>query len=324
MGSILVGCCSWTDKSLIDSGRFYPPEVKTPEERLRYYASQFPLVEVDSSYYALPDQRTAALWVERTPENFTFNVKAFRAFTGHQTPLNAFPRNLQEEVPAKPGAANTYYRDLPQDLRDELWRRFADALLPLDSAGKLGVVLFQYPPWFSASPGNLEFLVHCREMLPQQFSMAAEFRNAAWLDERSRDNTLRFLRDNRLAFVCVDGPQGFKSSIPPIAQVTTESVGLVRFHGRNAATWEARGASSAERFDWYYADEELTEWVPKIGELSGRVEQVQVLMNTNRFDQGPANARRIAALMVAQGFNVGLGSAVSEQGLLRMEYNGQS
>ena len=149
--------------------------------------------------------------------------------------------------------------------------------------------------------------------------MAVEFRNAAWLSERSGDRTLEFLRENQLAFVCVDGPQGFQSSIPPIAEVTTDAMALVRFHGRNAATWEARGASSAQRFDWYYRNEELMEWVPKIGRLSEQANEVHVLMNTNRFDQGPANARRIAGLMAARGLKVRVGAGSLVQGQLRLD-----
>lgn len=178
-------------------------------------------------------------------------------------------------------------------------------------------MLFQYPPWFYPSRENVGFITHCREMLPQQYPIAVEFRNAAWLDEGSRERTLGFLRENQLAFVCVDGPQGFKSSIPPIAEVTA-SQALVRFHGRNAATWELRGASSAERFDWYYADDELHEWVPRIRELSERAEQVHALMNTNRFDQGPANARRLAALLSKQGLDIRVGAGQAGQGQARL------
>ena len=97
---ILASTCSWADKSLVECGRFYPPEAKTAEERLRFYSEQFPLVEVDSSYYGLPSERNAALWVERTPSDFTFDVKAFRLMTQHPTPPNALPKDLREALPA--------------------------------------------------------------------------------------------------------------------------------------------------------------------------------------------------------------------------------
>src|SRR5438874_2663413 len=95
MGQIRVGTAGWTDKLLIDSG-WYPPDATTPEKRLRYYAGQFPLAEVDSAYYALPAERTAAAWSARTPAGFTFNVKAFSLFTQHPTPVRALPADLRE------------------------------------------------------------------------------------------------------------------------------------------------------------------------------------------------------------------------------------
>ena len=147
--SILVGTCSWTDRTLIDSGRFYPPTAKSPEERLRFYAENFPIVEVDSTYYGLPSDRNSALWVERTPPDFTFDLKAFALFTQHPAAVRSLPKEVREVLPAAvQEKANVYYRDLPAELRDDMWQRFASALLPLDSAGKLGVVLFQFPPWF--------------------------------------------------------------------------------------------------------------------------------------------------------------------------------
>lgn len=141
--SILVGTASWTDKTLIACGRFYPKEARTAEGRLRYYASQFPIVEVDSSYYALPAAATSQLWVERTPHGFVMNVKAFRLFTGHQTAPAVLPKDFQQAVPRE---GNLFYKDTPTELRDELWRRFHEALAPLRHAGRLGLVHFQFPP----------------------------------------------------------------------------------------------------------------------------------------------------------------------------------
>ena len=141
MGEILVGTSSWADPTLIRSKRFYPEWAKSAESRLQYYASQFPLVEVDSSYYALLEERTSRLWVERTQDKFVFDVKSFRLFTQHPTPLAALPKDIRQALPEEAAQKrNIYLRDVPQELLDELWRRFERSLLPLDSAGKLGVV----------------------------------------------------------------------------------------------------------------------------------------------------------------------------------------
>lgn len=296
MGKILIGTCSWTDKELVSSATFYPHTSMSAEERLRFYAEQFPLVEVDSTYYALPSERTAALWAERTPPDFTFDVKAFRLFTGHWADKAAFPRDLHQEIGEVPsGKRGFYYRDVTEPVKEELWRRFRDSLVPLRAAGKLGLVLLQYPAWVFPGPQSKDLILKAKEELAAD-SLAVEFRHHSWLDEKHRADTLRFLRENNLTFVTVDEPQGFPSSMPPVA-VATSDTAYVRFHGRNAATWQAKAESSASRFDWYYTSAEMGEWVPKIRELQAEARTVHALMNTNRGDQGPANARLLASLL---------------------------
>jgi len=299
--SILVGTCSWTDRTLIDSGRFYPPRAKSPEERLRFYAESFPIVEVDSTYYALPSDRNAALWVERTPPDFTFDVKAFALFTQHPAAVRSLPKEVRDALPAVvQGKANVYYRDLSLELRDDMWQRFASALLPLDSAGKLGVVLFQFPPWFLPGAESKEYILEVKEERLPQYTVAVEFRNNLWLSERNRERTLRFLSDNRLPFVCVDEPQGFSvlGGCPPVVEVTASDA-LVRFHGRNAENWERKGITAAERFAYLYAEEELQEWVDPIHRLAEEAERVHVLMNNCHQDWAVRNARQMATLLGA-------------------------
>jgi uncharacterized protein YecE (DUF72 family) len=296
MGQILVGTCSWTDPTLIECRRFYPPSVKSAEDRLKHYASQFPLVEVDSTYYSLPAERTARLWVERTEVNFVFDVKAFRLFTHHPTPLSALPKDIRQALPEKSSEkTNFYLRDTPPELVQELWQRFERALLPLDSAGKLGVVLFQFPPWFHPATGSKEYILQLKERLPQ-YRVAVEFRAAGWLDEGRTEDTFSFLRDNSLAFVCVDEPQGSTSSVPPVAEVTSD-IALVRFHGRNKETWEKKGITPVERFNYLYTEEELREWVPKIKELASRTQQVHVLFNNCNRDKAVVNGRQIRLML---------------------------
>ncbi len=296
MGEILVGTCSWTDKTLIESGRFYPASARSAEARLQHYAGQFPIVEVDSSYYALPNERTSRLWLERTGDKFIFDVKAFRLFTQHPTPLPALPKDVREALPPQPkGMANIYHRDMPPELVNELWSRFERALLPLDSAGRLGVVLFQFPPWFYPGNEQREYILSCMERLPQ-YRLAVEFRHNSWVNEKNRERTITFLQDNNLPFVCVDEPQGFKSSVPPMAEATSD-IGLVRFHGRNQEMWEKKGASVAERFNYLYTEQELGEWVPRIMELASKTRQLHVLFNNCYQDKAVVNARQVAFMI---------------------------
>jgi uncharacterized protein YecE (DUF72 family) len=296
MGDILVGTCSWTDRTLIESGRFYPEWARSAESRLQYYGSQFPIVEVDSTYYALANERTSGLWVERTSDSFLFDIKTFRLFTQHPTPQSALPKDIRQALPAElTEKANLYSRDLTDELRDELWNRFERALLPLDSAGRLGVVLFQFPPWFYPGNEQREYILSCKERLPQ-YRIAVEFRHNSWLNEKNVDRTLSFLRENDLPYVCVDEPQGFKSSMPPLAEATSD-VGLVRFHGRNRDMWEKKGVSATERFNYLYTEEELKEWVPRIEELASKTRQLHVLFNNCYADKAVVNARQIKLML---------------------------
>ena len=247
MNNILVGTASWTDKSLVQCGRFYPELVKSPEDRLRFYADQFPVAEVDSSYYAVPNERTAQLWVDRTPEGFVFDVKAFRLFTQHQTSPQVLPKAVSQALGAT--KKMIYYRDMPEELLQQMWSEFRAALAPLKAAGKLGVVLFQFPPWFLANKVSLAHIAECVERM-NGYRLAVEFRNETWFYERTRERTLAFEREHGIAHVVVDEPAGFASSIPSVWEVTSPEVAIVRLHGRNRDTWDKRGLSSAsERFN---------------------------------------------------------------------------
>jgi uncharacterized protein YecE (DUF72 family) len=297
MTEILVGTASWTDKTLLDCGRFYPADAKTPEARLKYYASQFQLVEVDSSYYALPASKTAQLWAERTPPGFVFNVKAFRLFTGHPAAPKALPGDLRKAIGTD--ASKVYYRDLPNELRDELWRRFREALQPLEKAGKLGAVLLQFAPWVIANREGYAQVEHAAEKL-SGLSLATEFRNRSWFSEKSRERVLAFEREQGLIHVVVDEPQGFASSVPPIWEATTARLAILRLHGHNQEMWTKKGlASSAERFNYLYSTSELQSLVPQIRQLAGPARSVHVLFNNCFEDKAQRNARELAELLGA-------------------------
>jgi uncharacterized protein YecE (DUF72 family) len=297
-GNIRVGTCSWTDPSLIKSKAFYPRGCSTAEQRLVYYASQFPVVEVDSSFFALPQPQHAALWAERTPAEFEFNVKAFRLFTGHQTPPEVFPPDLKPWLPVLTGRQrNHYYADLPPDLREELWRRFIDALAPLKAAGKLKAVHFQFAPWATASGEWQEHVEHCIERMAGHL-LAVEFRNQTWFSEERAERTLAWERELGVAHVVVDEPQGVGNYAQGVWAVTNPALAVVRLHGRNAETWTAKGLSaSSERFNYEYAEEELQELADRTEKLAEEVFDLQVLVNVNFEDQGIRAAQRLAAMM---------------------------
>ncbi|GAB2601575.1 DUF72 domain-containing protein [Streptomyces capparidis] len=302
MGRVLVGTCSWTDKELIASG-WYPDGVDGAEGRLRYYASRFPVVEVDATYYALPSVRNSRLWVERTPESFVLDVKAFSLLTGHPTPPSALPAALR---PAGAGA-RLYPGDLPDAALDEVWERFLGALAPLAEAGKLGAVLAQFPPWFAPGPGAERRILECRDRCAP-YRMSVEFRNAAWLAGERRAATLAFLRRHGLPYVSVDMPQGHPSSLPPVAEATAADLSVVRFHGRSPR-WADGGRT--ERYRHRYTRDELRQWVPRIRELARGSEAVHVLMNNCCGDAAQRAAEEMLGLLDEDGVAAGAPAQVS-------------
>ena len=287
--NILIGSASWTDKTLIACGRFYPKECKSAEARLRYYAEQFPIVEVDSSYYGIPTPANAQLWADRTPEDFVFNVKAFRLFTGHQTSPIVLPKDIQQALgPDIPEVL--YYRDVPAEIRDELWRRFIEALEPLRQCGKLGAVHFQFAPWMLRNREGHAHVEDCVERM-EGLLVAVEFRNKSWFDGANAAKTLAFERELGVVHTIVDGPQGFANSVPCVWEVTHPELALVRLHGRNYETWNHKGPASSSRFNYWYSGEELAALKPEILDISRKARKVHVLFNTNYEDQGQVNAR---------------------------------
>jgi uncharacterized protein YecE (DUF72 family) len=293
--NILIGSASWTDKTLIACGRFYPPEAKTPEARLRHYATQFPIVEVDSSYYGMPSPQNAQLWAERTPEHFVFNVKAFRLFTGHQTSPIVLHKDIQQAL-GPDARKSLYYKDMPKEILDELWRRFSEALEPLRQAGKLGAVHFQFAPWLLR---NREGHAHVSECVARMEGhlLSVEFRNQTWFDGDRAAKTLAFERELGVVHTIVDGPQGFANCVPCLWDVTHPELALVRLHGRNHATWNVKSAASSSRFDYWYSQEELAGVVPEIRKAATKAAKVHVVFNTNNEDQGQVNARLLAQLL---------------------------
>ena len=287
MGQIKMGTASWTDKTLIASG-WYPPEADTPEKRLRFYARQFPLVEVDATYYALPAEQTAQAWAERTPAGFTFNVKAFSLFTQHPTPVRALPADLREAASAS-GKNRVYLKDVDPAVADQAWERFLTALEPLNSAGKLGAILLQFPPWFPIGRGRKDYILACAQRVAPR-RVCVEFRNRTWMTEDNQEETLEFLASHQIPYVCVDMPQGYPSSIPPVLAVTSD-LAVVRMHG-HSDKWDSKDIY--ERFGYEYSPKELAEWVPKIRDLADRADTTHVLFNNCYSNYAQVNARQLA------------------------------
>jgi uncharacterized protein YecE (DUF72 family) len=287
MGKILVGTASWTDKTLLASG-WYPESASTPEKRLAYYARQFPLVEVDATYYSPPAEATAQLWVDRSPADFLFNIKAFSLLTGHPTKVSAIYKDLRPETEKK----NIYPDDLTPQAYEDVWTRFLSALDPLVAAGKLGAILFQFPPWFTIRRANKQYLLEVAKRC-SPLRVAVELRHESWFAGDNQAETLEFLRRNHLPYVSVDMPQGHKSSIPPVLEATSD-LAVVRFHG-HSDKWTSKDIY--EKFGYLYSEKELESWVPKLEKLAAQAGQTHVLMNNCRGDFAQRNAQTLIDLL---------------------------
>jgi uncharacterized protein YecE (DUF72 family) len=297
---ILTGSASWTDPTLIACGRFYPPGCNTAEARLRHYASRLPLVEVDATWYGMPAPRNAQLWAERTPPGFTFNVKAFRIFTGHAAAPAAMGRDIARAL-APLGRDSFVYADLPGEIRAELWRRFVGALAPLKAAGKLGAVHFQFSPRLARGAAAREHVAQCARSMPDHL-LSVEFRHASWFaDDEATQDTLAFERALGVVHTVVDAPQGVPGAVPCVWEATHPRLALVRLHGRNRAGWgRTRGVASSSRFDYRYSADELAAMLPEIDHLATQARAVHVVFNTNHQDQGQVHARMMRELLDAK------------------------
>lgn len=263
--TICLGTCSFADEGLVRT--WYPRGVSTPKARLAYYAERFDTVEVDSTYYHLPDPAVAGRWAQRTPPAFVFHVKAHASMTHHE--------------PAE---------------QERAFAAFRASLEPLELSGKLRGILLQYHPRFVKSAEAKEELARVRALLDPLVPLI-EFRHRSWLEEDERADTLAFLERNGLAYVSVDAPRTRAANVVPPIAAATHRVAYVRFHGRNAKTWNIRSARSADRFDWLYSAAELAEWVEPLARLASEAEEVYAMFNNNRDDFAPRSAAILRGLL---------------------------
>lgn len=281
MPNIRVGTSNWADFT-----DWYPKDVK-PNERIRYYGRHFPVVEIDSTYYALMPRRNFEGWAEKTPDEFVFDVKAYRTLTRHGSAYEPGKRHADA--------------DPEYDPAEEDFEKFKYQIEPLREKGKLRAILFQFPPWFKRTDANLEHMEACREYMAG-YLMAVEFRHRSWLEPAVASDTIKFLRDRDIVYTVVDEPQVGSGSVPDLVAVTNPDLAIVRFHGRNAETWYVKGAeSSRDRFKYLYSDEELSEWVPRIADIAGQVQEVHVLMNNNYGSYAITNAQDMERLLDRDG-----------------------
>jgi uncharacterized protein YecE (DUF72 family) len=216
------------------------------------------------------------------------HVKAFGVMTRHPVKKEQLPPDLRDEAPVD----NRGRVDRPpREFRGEVFRRFREALEPLRATGKLGGTLFQFPPYVVYKPVSLDYLAWTREQMDED-ELLVEFRHRSWYEEDVRSEVLSFLEEHGMSLVVVDAPKVEAKNVPPTLLALTSPTLYVRFHGRNAETWNVRGRSAAERFDYLYSEDELREWVEPLKELAGEAENAYVLFNNN--NRSPADGGFVA------------------------------
>jgi uncharacterized protein YecE (DUF72 family) len=263
--TVRLGTCSFADEGLLKA--WYPRGVSTSKARLAYYTERFDTVEIDSTYYHLPDPAVTGRWAQRTPPEFVFHVKAHATMTHHE--------------PAE---------------QERAFAEFRASIAPLELSGKLRGILVQYHPRFVKSAEAKEELSRVRALLDPLVPLV-EFRHRSWLEDDERADTLAFLEQHGLAYVCVDAPPTRASNVLPPVAAATHRVAYVRFHGRNVKTWNVRAERSSQRFDWMYSEEELAEWVDRLGQLASEAGEVYAMFNNNRDDFAPRSAMLLRGLL---------------------------
>jgi uncharacterized protein YecE (DUF72 family) len=303
VAEIRVGTCSWADQSLVK--HWYPRGVSSSEARLRHYAEHFDAVEVDSTFYRLPEEENSVKWAERTPAGFVFHIKAFGMMTRHPVRPEQLPPELREGAPTdERGRVDRP----PRELRAEVFRRFVAALEPLEAAGKLGGILLQFPSYVVFRDRSFEYLRWASEQLAGH-DVLVEFRHRSWFEDENRAETLSLLEELGASNVIVDAPKTEAKNLIPTVPALTSPLLYVRFHGRNAKTWNIRGKSAAERFDYLYPEEELAEWQGALRELSKDAQQAFAFFNNNGrspdgsggwIAQAPVNALMLKTMLKAK------------------------
>jgi len=257
MSEILIGTSGFSYDDWKEE--FYPPDM-AKKDFLEFYAEHFRVLELNFSYYRIPDSHQSRQMITKSGGKLEFVVKANRQMT-HEISENS----LTEILP-----------------------KFMEGISPFVDAGRLSVILLQFPQSFHYVPENRLYLKSLIETLSPS-PVSIEFRQSEWLKE----SVYETLRELGAGFVCVDEPP-LPSLIPPVV-INTSNSGYIRFHGRNTKKWY--GTDSRTRYDYLYSEDELEEWIPKIRELAERTEKLFVFFNNHARAQAITNAKMLINLL---------------------------
>lgn len=267
---IEIGLTGWGDHPDV-----YGP-FSTAKEKLMDYSSHFPVVELDATFYAIQPERNIQKWIRETPDHFQFIVKAYQGITGH----------LRGEM--------------PYESKEEMFHLFRLSMEPLQHAGKLSMILVQFPPWFDCVKENVDEIRYISKQL-EGFDIGIEFRNQSWYREELRDKTIQFLKELNLVHVIADEPQAGEGSVPFFPKVTRSDKSVIRLHGRNVHGWLSSGRSRDEwrkiRYLYDYTTEELKEIQLAIEAVAKKASYVAVIFNNNSGGHAAKNAKQFQKML---------------------------
>ncbi|WP_202080642.1 DUF72 domain-containing protein [Caldalkalibacillus salinus] len=265
---ISIGLTGWGDHQTLY------PEGTNPGKKLEVYSSHFPVVEIDSSFYAIPPERNIRKWIEETPSRFQFVVKAYQGMTGHQR------------------------GEIPYDSVSDMFEAFLTAMGPMVEHDKLAAVLFQFPPWFHCTKEHVQYLRFVKQRM-QNLPLALEFRHQSWFRGNMRGKTLAFMKEEEWIHSVCDEPQVGEGSIPTVLEATHPALTIVRFHGRNVHGWVNRGQPNWRevRYLYRYNQAELQEWQGYIETLAQESKQVIALFNNNSGGDAADNAKQLQQML---------------------------
>ena len=280
-GEIFTGTASWTDPGFVEA--WYPPKLPA-SQRLHWYAQHFRMVEVNSTFYGVPDPQTVKKWCDQTPEGFLFDVKLHRFLSRHSTKPEFLPAGLRAKAEVQKGKVM-----LTQKLEKAVLQIFLRGIEPLQNAGKLGALLLQLSPSFSPRNHHLNELDQIVELL-RGYKFAIELRNGGWISKDNFPATKKYFAERKVAFVMVDSPDDPHFMVlPSVDLITTPKLSYIRAHGRNAPGY-IRGRTVATRFDYDYPREELEEIADRAVKAAKKSEEVHVVYNNNKADYAPRAA----------------------------------
>ena len=291
--NIRVGTASWSEPEFVKAG-WYPKGLPA-NQQLPFYADRFDLVELNSSFYALPQARLCDRWAKVTPDGFLFDVKCHRLLSRHATRADALPSDLRAEAEITERGTVV----LTPELERAVAARFLEELKPLEAAGKLGALLLQMTPGFAPRTADLTALEPLLQQLrgtgSQGRQVVLELRHRGWLDDTHRAQTTSFLRETGITLASIDGPPTDSKHftiMPGVDEITDGRLAYLRLHGRDAKAY-LTGKTVAERFHYDYSDVEIAEVSERALGLAKEADEVHVVFNNNSRDFAPVAAERL-------------------------------